>query len=152
MKKKQLSKKEIKKLNQTIKEKYGLAEFLSKKDKIEIIDDLIVKVNNETSFFYLENELIPTLKLVLKNNFLKKIIIDMGAVKFVTSGADVMRPGIVEIEKGIEKDQIIVINDEKNQKPLAIGKTLFNSEEMWQMKEGKVIKNMHWVGDKIWEY
>ena len=33
---------------------------------------------------------------------LKKIAVDMGAVKFVVSGADIMRPGIVEIEEGIE--------------------------------------------------
>ena len=74
----------------------------------------------------------------------------MGAVKFVTKGADIMRPGITEIEDGIQKDTFVTIIDQNNKKPLAIGKSLFNSEELRNTKEGKVIKNVHYVGDEIW--
>ena len=150
MKKRQLSKSDIKELNEQLKQIYGLEEFLTKKDKVEVIEDLFVRVNEEPSFFYQDKEIIPTLKLILKNNFLKKITVDMGAVKFVASGADVMRPGIVRIEEGVNKDQIISIIDEKNQKPLAVGRAMFNSEEMQKLSSGKVIKNLHWVGDKVW--
>lgn len=74
----------------------------------------------------------------------------MGAIKFVTSGADIMRPGIVELEEGISKDEIICIIDENNKKPLAIGITLMSGEEIQQATSGKVIKNLHYVGDRLW--
>ncbi len=153
MKRQHLSNKEIKQLNQQLLEFYHLDNFLNKKDKIELIEDehRLVVVNNEFHFFYLQEKPIPTLKLIIKNNFLPKVIIDMPAVKFIANGADVMRPGIKEIDN-IKKDQIIVIVDETHQKPLAIGEALFSSEEMKNLDSGKVIKNLHHVGDKIWNY
>ena len=75
----------------------------------------------------------------------------MGAVKFVVNGADVMRPGIVEIEEGIAKDEFVAVIDKNNKKPLAVGIALFSSEEMKGMNSGKVIKNIHYVGDELWK-
>jgi len=151
VKKRHLSNKEIKQLNQQLSEFYGLDNFLNKKDKIEWIEteQKFIAVNNEFYFFYLDQKPIPTLKLIIKDNFLPKIIIDMPAVKFIANGADVMRPGIKEISD-FSKDDIISIVDETHQKPLAIGQALFSSEEMKTMNSGKVIKNLHYVGDKIW--
>ncbi|MCK4589101.1 MAG: DUF1947 domain-containing protein [Nanoarchaeota archaeon] len=153
MKNKHLSNKEIKQLNQQLKEFYNLDNFLNKKDKTELIEDefKLITVNNEVYFFYHEEKLIPTLKLIIKNTFLPKIIIDMPAVKFIANGADVMRPGIKGIDT-FEKDQIIVIVDETHQKSLAIGQALFNSKEIKDLETGKVIKNLHYVGDKVWNY
>ena len=76
----------------------------------------------------------------------------MGAIKFVVNGADIMRPGITEIQDGIEKDKFVVVIDEKNKKPLAVGLALFNSQEMQTATSGKVIKNIHFVGDEIWGF
>lgn len=151
MKKRHLSNKEIKQLNQQLQEFYHLDNFLNKKDKIEWVEaeQKFVAVNDEFYFFYLQEKPIPTLKLIIKNNFLPKIVIDMPAVKFIANGADVMRPGIKKIEE-FSKDAIIAIVDETHQKPLAIGQALFSSEEMKNMDSGKVIKNLHYVGDKIW--
>ena len=73
----------------------------------------------------------------------------MPAVKFIANGADVMRPGIKEFDN-FKKNQIIIIVDETHQKPLAIGEALVSSEEMKSLDSGKVIKNLHHVGDKIW--
>ena len=75
----------------------------------------------------------------------------MGAVKFIINGADVMRPGITDIEDGIRKDDFIVIIDQNNKKPLAVGIALFNSEEMRALPKGKVIKTIHYVGDVVWK-
>ena len=75
----------------------------------------------------------------------------MGAVKFVINGADIMRPGITEIEDGINENDFIVIVDVNNQKSLAVGIALLNSEEMRSSTSGKVIKNIHYVGDEIWK-
>ena len=47
------------------------------------------------------------------------------------------------------KDSYVVIVDEKNKKPLSVGKMLFTGEEVSLMKTGKVIKNIHWIGDDL---
>ncbi|MBD3361179.1 RNA-binding protein [Candidatus Woesearchaeota archaeon] len=150
---KQLNKSEIKKINKTLNELYDLDEFFSKKDKLELEENeyKIIKKDDKTYFFYHEKLIVPTLKNVLENNFLKKTTVDMGAIKFVTSGADVMRPGIVKIDKGIKQNDVIAIVDEKHDKPLAIGIALFSSEEIKKQKSGKSIKILHYVGDKLWK-
>ena len=75
----------------------------------------------------------------------------MGAIKFLIGGADVMRPGIVEIDYGIAKDEPVVIVDINNQKPIAVGIALISGAEMKVTKNGRVIRNIHYVGDKIWD-
>ena len=51
-----------------------------------------------------------------------------------------------------EKCCFVVIRDEKHSKPLAIGEALFSSEEISKMEKGKVILNLHYIGDKIWTF
>lgn len=75
----------------------------------------------------------------------------MGAVKYVISGADIMRPGVVEIESEIMSGDFVLIIDVNNKKPLAVGVALFGSAEMREMKTGKVVKNIHYVGDDVWK-
>ena len=125
---------------------------ISKKDQVELVEDKykIILINKNPSFFYYQDKLVPALKFLQENNVLKKITVDMGAVKFVVNGADVMRPGIVGIEEGIAKDEFVSVIDKNNKKPLAVGIALFNGEEMKNMSSGKVIKNIHYVGDELW--
>jgi len=150
MKKKRLSKKEIKESNKNIGDKFGLADFVDKKDKAELVEGKIIAINDEPSFFYYENKLAPTLRLVMKKDILKKVVVDMPAVPFMVRGADVMRPGIKQLEE-FGKGDFITIVDENHRKPLAIGLALFSSEKIKAMDKGKVIKNLHWVGDDIWK-
>ena len=151
MKRHHLSKKEIKNLINELSDTFN-QDLLSKKDKVELVEDefKFISINGEASFIYIDDKLIPTLKTLLKNNFLKQVVVDMGAVKFVTSGADVMRPGIVKIDESIMEGEIISIIDEKNKKPLAIGKSLFSGQDLKNKTSGKSIKSIHFVGDKIW--
>ncbi len=130
---------------------YGVE--ISKKDQVELIEDKfkIILINKKPLFFNYGDKLVPTLKFLQENNVLKKITVDMGAVKFVVNGADVMRPGIVEVEEGIAKDEFIAVVDKNNKKPLAVGIALFSTEEMKTMNSGKVIKNIHYVGDELWK-
>lgn len=149
MKKKRLSKKEIKELNKNIEQSFGLADFVDKKDKAELLDENIIAINDEPSFFYYENKPVPTIKLVMKEDILKKVTVDMPAVPFMVKGADVMRPGIKDSDE-FEKGEFIVIVDETYKKPLAIGLALYSSDDIKKMEKGRVIKNLHWVGDIIW--
>jgi PUA domain protein len=149
MKSRQLNKNEVKELSNELEEKYGKS-FFSKRDRVEIIDDKILKVDGSQAFFKLENQWIPLLKILQTDNFLKQIVIDMPAVPFITKGADLMRPGVVELDEGIEKGEIIAIVDENHKKPLAVGKTLFSGQEMKVQDKGKIVKNLHFVGDSFW--
>jgi len=150
---KQLSKSDIKKINQEIESSYDVKDFFDKKANVELVKDEfeVIMLDKEPCFFYLEGKIIPTLKLLLKNNFMKKVTIDMGAVKFIASGADLMRPGITEIDEGINEGDFISVIDVTHKKPIAIGQALMSSEDMCSADNGKVIKNVHYVGDKLWK-
>ena len=50
----------------------------------------------------------------------------------------------------IVEDEIVVIVDETHNKPLAIGMSLITGPEMVENSKGKAIKNLHFVGDAIW--
>ena len=135
--------------------KYGIE--LTKKDHCELVNNSVLLLNKEpTFFFYKESEsaekrIIPTLYFLAKHPVMKKITVDMGAIKFIVGGADVMRPGIVGIENEISKGDIVVIIDVQHKKQLAVGIALFSSQEMQQMSIGKVVKNIHYVGDWMWK-
>ena len=142
----------VKELNKEI-EHYGIS--YHKKDQAVIVEDekyKLILVNKKPEFFYYEEKIVPTLKLLQQKDVLKKITVDMGAVKFVVNGADIMRPGIVEIDEDINQNDFIVIIDVNNKKPLAVGIALLNSKEMHSATGGKVIKNIHYVGDELWRW
>jgi PUA domain protein len=74
----------------------------------------------------------------------------MGAVPFVCKGADVMAPGIKDIPTAFPEGALVVIRDVNHKKALSVGKALRGSAEIMESKKGKVIQNLHYVGDKIW--
>ena len=145
--KKHLSKSEIKELNQKL---VSYDYNFSKKDNVEQYDNLIL-LNGKAMFFFYENKIIPCLKLLLEKQILLKVVIDMPAVPFIVKGADIMRPGITEFDN-FNKNDIIVIVDENNKKPLAVGIALFSSEESNKMDKGKIIKSIHHIGDALWSF
>ncbi len=147
---KTLKNKEIREFIEDVKEKFGAE--LDKKSLFEQ-DSSIMLINKDPAFFYLDKKLVPTLKILLKGKLkLKTITIDMGAVPFAAKGADMMRPGITDIDDGIEEGDLVVIIDENHHKPIAIGTAMFSSKEMSAMEKGKAVKNIHYVGDDIWTY
>jgi len=124
---------------------------VSKKDIIQLMDKKIILINKVPSFFYFENKLVPTLKLQLQKDLLKSVFIDQGAIKYIINGADVMRPGIVEFDSNIEKNDFVVIKDIQHKKPLAVGLALFSSEELKTLSLGRAIKSIHFIGDDLWK-
>ena len=81
---------------------------------------------------------------------LPAVVVDMGAVPHVCNGADVMAPGIVEIKGDFEQGSLVKVLDERHGKAIAVGEALFSSDEIKGMKKGKAVKNLHYVGDRIW--
>ena len=147
--KRQLSKRELELLSAELKGKFA-REFFSRKDRAELQDDSLLFRNGELLFFRLNNQWIPSLKYLQFDGFLPTVVIDMGAVAFVASGADVMRPGIVQIDDVILANSLVAVVDEKNHKPVVVGQALFDASAMRSLFKGKVIKTLHYVGDKWW--
>lgn len=79
------------------------------------------------------------------------VTVDAGAVEFVTNGADVMRPGVVEASDGIEEGDLVVIVEENHSKPLAVGRALTDGQDMLG-DEGRVVESIYHVGDDLWEF
>ena len=78
------------------------------------------------------------------------VTVDMGAVKFVYNGADVMAPGIVAADPAIKVGDIVWVRDEKNLRPLAVGEALMAGPEMVASEKGKAVRSVHHVGDPLW--
>lgn len=155
---KQLRKSEIKKLFAAVNKDLGIDLSMlgiNVKSDISVTDHdgrSIVLANNEPILFYQGHKLVPTLNILAKTQFLKSVTIDMGAVKFIAKGADLMRPGITKIDDAIEPEELVAIVDEHHSKVIAVGLSMFSSEEIKKMDSGKVIKTVHYVGDSIWSF
>ncbi len=81
---------------------------------------------------------------------LHRVVVDMGAIPYVCNGADVMAPGIKDMES-FEVGDIVVVRDVTHGKALAIGKALKSSSDSEARRKGKVIENLHYVGDGLWK-
>jgi PUA domain protein len=97
----------------------------------------------------------PGLLLTLHGVILLKpqkrwITVDMGAVRFLANGADVMSPGIVDADSNIETDDIVWVRDVNNKRPLCVGKALMSGSDMISANSGKAVKTLHFVGDPYW--
>lgn len=151
---------EIRDLKEDILKQYNndfIEQIFPKKCNIELIlteaGDTLYAVNNELTLWKSEDGYIPVLTLLLDNKVdLKTIVVDKGAIRFVTNGADIMRPGITEIDASIKKGDIMQIVDENHKRPLAVGKALFNAKEMEAKTSGKVVKNLHTIQDSVWNF
>ncbi|MBD3253464.1 MAG: DUF1947 domain-containing protein [Candidatus Lokiarchaeota archaeon] len=151
---------EIKQLKEDLKKQYNddfVNQIFPKKYKVEMIlteeEDVLYAVDGDLTVWKSKEGYLPVLTLLLDKRIgLKTVIVDMGAVRFVTNGADIMRPGITRIDDEIKKGEIVRIADENNNRTLAVGKTMFDAEEMRQMKSGKVVKNLHTINDSVWEF
>jgi PUA domain protein len=75
----------------------------------------------------------------------------MGAVPHVVGGADIMAPGIRKVNGEFAERQLLVVVDENHGKYLAVGRALTGSVPLAAAKKGKVVENLHYVGDLIWE-
>ena len=78
------------------------------------------------------------------------VTVDMGAVRFMCKGANLMRPGIRNFTD-FERETLVCIVEESQHKFLAIGKAMVDSSEIESMEKGEVLKNLHYISDKFWE-
>jgi PUA-domain protein len=96
--------------------------------------------------------ILPTLLFAEFTAKAPKIVVDMGAVPYVCKGATVMAPGIVRVEGEFAAGDLVLVADMKHGKALAVGESLLDSAAARQAKKGPVVRTLHFVGDKVWEY
>jgi len=94
---------------------------------------------------------VPTVRALLAHPAARRhVTVDMGAVPYVYNGADVMAPGITDADPSIREGDLVWVRDEKNGRPLAVGRALMDGPTMAREEKGKAVETIHHVGDELW--
>ena len=135
--------------------KFNVEALFGSKANVEVAESAVGNVylvNDKPLLFTADKNVLPTLLFQDFVSRAPKIVVDMGAIPYVCNGADVMAPGIVRVEGEFAKGDLVLVVDEKHGKPLAIGESLNDSASVRNTKQGAVVKNVHFVSDKIWNF
>ncbi len=120
-------------------------------EKITLEEYSLILVDGKPLLFEIEGHLFPTVRGALEMGLQKRLVtVDKGAIRFVSNGADIMAPGVVEADPEIRDGDLVIIIEETHRKPLAIGKALMEGPQMVEADSGKAIKSITYVGDKLW--
>lgn len=119
--------------------------------KIYQIDDASsIIVGEGLTILKIANTYLPFLSDIVTLQKFPSVTVDMGAVKFMCNGANVMRPGIRSFTE-FEKGDLVCIVEESQKKFLAVGRALVSSKELETMSKGVAIENLHYISDRYWE-
>jgi PUA domain protein len=122
----------------------------------EFDDVTLYILDRRVAFFRRGGRLLPSLTFLLDYGYswLPQVYVDRGAAKAMVRGADLMAPGVRSINGDFNVGSIVVIVDEESKAPIAIGEALLDSRGVSELvarsAKGKVFKNLHHVGDRIW--
>ncbi len=153
-KRKRMRSKEIKAISGKLEEELGVPVFSEDEavDLAESTDYNVIFVGGDIIGIIVDEKPFLTVRGVLKYKPERRFVtVDMGAVPFVTNGADVMGPGITDADPDIKEGDMVWIRDIKNGVPLAIGISLRSADELKSKAGGKAIKTIHYAGDKLWK-
>ena len=146
-----ISKSETTQLLRSVSEKWKIDIPKIKNLKVyEIENDIQLITGEGIKILKIKNEHLPFLSEISTLEKFPFVQVDMGAVKFMCKGANLMRPGIKKFSN-FSKDDIVCIVEESQNKFLAIGKSEVDSSELESMEKGEVLKNLHYISDKAWE-
>lgn len=147
----QVSKKRYREILRSV-EALGLSHNLPKTKNIRLISLKrleLVLVDDEPVLVCVEGLFIPYLGALNRFGGYGSVTVDKGAVKYIANGADVMRPGIVSYTQ-FKAGDIVVVKVEEYGSPIAVGRALVDSRDLGSMERGKVVENLHHIGDEAW--
>lgn len=108
-------------------------------------------IDNEPLLWLIDGKPFLTLRGLLRFKPERRFVtVDMGAVKFISNGADVMAPGVVDADRDIQASDLVWVRDEKNHQPLAVGIGLMSGDAMVKSNSEKAVKSLHYIGDGLW--
>ena len=116
----------------------------------EVDEKGVIITGNGITAVKIGNDILPFLDDIPILEKFPYVTVDMGAIKFVCKGANVMRPGITKFSD-FENGQIVCVIEESQNKFLAVGKAKMSSMQLDEIDKGEVIKNMHYISDIFWE-
>lgn len=149
-----LRRKEVDSLAALLKSTMG-AETFGPDDMVETAEAgelrLVLLKGKPVALFFGEEPFLTIQGLLMFQSAKRYVTVDMGAVKFLANGADVMAPGIVDADPDIKEGMPVWVRDQNNKRPLAVGIALVDAPQMVQGSGGKAVKTHHFIGDKIWE-
>ena len=151
MKSNLISKSETSALLELVSERWGIEFPKIKNLKVhQISDDAQIITGKGIKILKIDDDYLPFLSETETLEKFPNIVVDMGAVKFMCKGANLMRPGIKKFTE-FEKNKLVCITEESQHKFLAVGRALVSSTELENMEKGEVLKNIHYISDKFWE-
>ncbi len=151
MKSNLISKSETSALLKIVSERWGIEFPKIKNLKVhQILDDAQIITGKGIKILKINDDYLPFLSETDTLEKFPSVTVDMGAVKFMCKGANLMRPGIRSFTK-FEKEKLVCIVEESQHKFLAVGKSVVSSEEAENMDKGEVVQNLHYISDKFWE-
>lgn len=120
-------------------------------DEAEAGSHRLLLRDNEAFALLVEGGIVPTVRGLLASPASRRAVtVDMGAIRFIYNGADVMAPGILDADPDIRVGDFVWVRDERNKQPLAVGRAVMDGPTMAREKKGKAIKTLHHVGDELW--
>lgn len=127
---------------------FGLSDTV---DMAEGPDFDVIFVDGKILGFLPGREPFLTVRGLLKYGATRRFVtVDMGAIKYVYNGADVMAPGVVGSDESIKEGDLVWVRDEKNLRPLSVGRALVDASVLQRKEKGKAVAAIHHVGDKLW--
>ncbi len=143
---------EIKRIRESVADSLGVDVEGDAFERVEFVDDDtdLVLVDGEPLVVYFDDEPILTVRGANEYPPERNVVtVDAGAVSFVSDGADVMRPGIVDADESISAGDLVVIAEETHGKVLAVGRALEDGADLVG-DSGKVVESLHHVGDDLY--
>ena len=151
----QIRKDERKLLLKTVLDRIGVdidAAFGSK-PQVEVMEGQklrIYVVNGRPLIAESRGDVFPTLLYEEQLSRQPKVVVDIGAVPYVCNKADIMGPGITEIQGNFRPKDLVTVLDIKNKRPIAVAEAIYDSETSAKTRKGKLFRNVHCVGDEVW--
>lgn len=145
---------EVRAIEERLAERLGVTLAGETYERVDLEDsefDLVL-VDGDLAVLYVEGEPFPTVRGANRLDPERRVVtVDAGAVSFVSDGADVMRPGIVEADEAIAEGDLVLVAEETHGKVLAVGRALVGGAEMVG-DSGRVVASVHHVGDDLYEF
>lgn len=112
---------------------------------------LLFNKNYEARFFKFEDKYLPTIQFIRENPAVDfpHVKVDQGAVRHILNGADIFAQGVTSMSRDFGTNTIVMVFNPQDA-VLALGKSLKSYTEIINSK-GKAFRNIHFLGDSIWE-
>lgn len=117
----------------------------------------LLVVNNVTMFFSNRDGFwFPTLRLLQQYpQMMPRLRADVGAIKFVLSGANIMCPGLTSpgatIHDEVDENTPVAIYAEGREQAMAIGITKLSTQQIREVNKGVGVELMHHLNDGLWK-